>query len=151
MIQAAPVPAEKSASNAPAYALGTGTARPAPERWFWVPDDDSHMVDGGAAASSSGGAAEAPETEAKSSLEGAAGTSRSPFISCIEVDAVASVREGQVDVGPHQFHCSTGIMVSGVKTGSLTRCVRYLTMKRESSVSVRLPYAHCKNSFMEST
>ena len=107
------------------------------------------MVDGGAAASSSGGTAGAPEAEAKSSLEGAAGTSRPPFISRIEVDAVTSVREGQVEVEPHQFYCSTGIMVSGVKTRSLTRCVRYLTVERESSVSVG--YAHCKSSFREST
>ena len=39
--------------------------------------------------------------------------SRPPFISRIEVDAVVNVREGQVDVEPHQFHCSTGIMVPG--------------------------------------
>ena len=43
----------------------------------------------------------APKAEAKPSLEGSAGTSRPPFISRIEVDAVASVREGQVDVEPH--------------------------------------------------
>ena len=55
----------------------------------------------------------APEAEAKPSLEGIAGTSRPPFISRIGVDAVASVREGQVDVEPHQFHCLTGIMIPG--------------------------------------
>ena len=70
-------------------------------------------MDGGAAASSSGGAVRAPEAEAKPSLEGAAGTSRPPFISSNGLDAVASVREGQVDVEPHQLYCSTGIMVSG--------------------------------------
>ena len=112
-VQVAPVPAEKLASDAPACAPGTEAARPAPGRWLWVPDDDSPAVDRGAAASSSGGAVRAPEAEAKPSLEGAAGTSHPPFISCIGVDAVASVREGQVDVEFHQFHCLTGIMVPG--------------------------------------
>ena len=55
----------------------------------------------------------APEAAAKPSLEGVAGKLRPPFISRIGVDAVASVREGQVDVEPHQFHCSTGIMIPG--------------------------------------
>ena len=112
-MQVAPVPAEKSASDAPACAPGTGAASPAPGRWFWLPDDDSPPVDGGAAALSSGSAVEAQEAEAKPSLEGAARASRPPFISRIEVDTAASVREGQVDVEPHKFHCSTGIMVSG--------------------------------------
>ena len=45
---------------------------------------------------------------------GVAGTARPPpFISRIEVDGVASVREGQVDMEPRQVHCSTGIVVSG--------------------------------------
>ena len=74
------------------------------QQGFWVPDDDSPAVDRGAATSSSGGAARAPEAEAKP-------PSRPPFISRIEVDAVASVRDGQLDVEPHQFYCSTGIMV----------------------------------------
>ena len=112
-MQVALAPAEKSASDAPACAPGTKAATPAPGRWLWVPDDDSPAVDGGAAASSSGGAVRAPKVEATPSLEGAAGTSRPPFISRIGVDAVASVSEGQVDDEPHQFHCSTGIMVPG--------------------------------------
>ena len=29
------------------------------------------------------------------------------------MDTVTSVREGQVDVEPHQLYCSTGIMVTG--------------------------------------
>ena len=29
------------------------------------------------------------------------------------MDTIAGVREGQADVKPHQFHCSTGIMVPG--------------------------------------
>ena len=41
------------------------------------------------------------------------GALRPPFIRRIEVDAVASMREGQVDVEPHPFHCSTDIMVPG--------------------------------------
>ena len=68
-------------------------------------------MDGGAAASSSGGALRAPEVEAKPLLEGAAGTSRPPYISRIGVDAVVSVRDSQVDIEPHQIHCSTGMMV----------------------------------------
>ena len=99
--------------DASACAPGTKAARPAPGRWLWVPDDDSPAVDGDATASSSGGAVRAPEAEAKPSLEGAAGTSRPPFISRIGVNSVASVREGQVDVEPNQFYCSTGIMVPG--------------------------------------
>ena len=83
------------------------------DRWFWIPDDDSLVVGVGAAASSSGGIVRAPEAEAKPSLEGAAGTSRPPFISRIGVDELASVCEGQVDVEPHHFHYSTGIMVPG--------------------------------------
>ena len=55
----------------------------------------------------------AREAEKNPSLDGAAGTSRPLFISRIGVGAVASVREGQVDVEPHKFHCSTGIMVPG--------------------------------------
>ena len=31
----------------------------------------------------------------------------------VALHGVASVREGQVDMEPHQFHCSTGIMVLG--------------------------------------
>ena len=64
-VHVAPVPAEKSASDAPACALGTEETRPAPGRWFWIPDEDSPVVDGGAAASSSGGAMGAQEAEAK--------------------------------------------------------------------------------------
>ena len=52
-MQVAPVPAGKSASDAPACAPGTKSAYPAPGRWFWVPDDNSPAVDGGAAAPSS--------------------------------------------------------------------------------------------------
>ena len=100
-MQVAPVPAVKSASDAPACAPGTEAARPVPGCWFWVPDDDSPAVDGGAGASSSGDAVGAQEAEAKSSPKGAAGVSRPPFISCIEVGAVASVREGQVDAESH--------------------------------------------------
>ena len=112
-VQVAPVPAEKSASDAPACAPGTAETRPAPGRWFCIPDDASPAVDEGAAASSWGGAVGTQEAEVKPSPEGAAGVSRPPFISRIEVDAVASVREGQVKVEPHQFHRSTGTMVLG--------------------------------------
>ena len=118
-VQVAPVPAERSASDAPAYAPGTEAARSAPGRWLWVPEDDSPAVDGDAAAALSGGAVRAPKVEAKPSLEGAAETSRPPFISRIGMDAVASVREGQVDVEPHQFHCSTDIMVPGGEDSEL--------------------------------
>ena len=112
-MQVAPMPAEKSVSDAPACAPGTEAVRPAPGRWLWVPDDDSPAVDGGAAASSSGGVVRAPKAEAKPSLEGAAETSRLPLVSRIGGDAVASVREDQVDVEHHQFNCSTGIIVPG--------------------------------------
>ena len=55
----------------------------------------------------------AEEAEAKPSSERDAGTSHPPFYGRIEVDTVASVREGQADVKPHQCHCSTGIIVPG--------------------------------------
>ena len=112
-VQVAPVPAEKSVPDAPACAPGTEAARPVSGRWVWVPDDGFPAVYGSAAASSSGGAVEIQEAEAKASPEGAAEASRLPFISGIEVDAVASVREGQIDVECHQFYCSTGIMIPG--------------------------------------
>ena len=70
-------------------------------------------MDGGAAASSSGDAVGAEEAEAKPSSERDAGTSHPPFYGRIEVDTVASVREGQADVKPRQCHCSTGIIVPG--------------------------------------
>ena len=57
----------------------------------------------------------AQEVEAKPSSERAAGASRPSFINRIQVDVVASVRGGEVEVEPHQFHCSTGMMVSGGK------------------------------------
>ena len=99
----------------------------------------------------------APEVEAKLTLEGAAGTSRPPFISRIGVDAVASVREGQVDVEPHQFHCSTGIMDTGGEdlepyivgtvldsVGAGISCISDATVcalqKRLSGVDVVQPY-----------
>ena len=63
----------------------------------------------------------AQEAEVKPSPEGVPGASRPPFIIRIEVDAVASVREGQVDVEPHQFRCSTGIII-----GNLTRLIHTL-------------------------
>ena len=90
--------------------------------------------------------------EAKPSPESVAGASHPPFISGIGVDAVASVREGQVDVEPHQFHCSTGIMVPGGEDSEpyIVGTV-YLTVDRESCVSVRRPYAHCKSGFPGST
>ena len=69
-MQVAPVPAEKSASDAPACAPGTEAARPARGRWLWVPDDDSPTADGSAVASLSGGAVRAPEAEAKPSKTG---------------------------------------------------------------------------------
>ena len=50
---------------APVRASGTEETKPAPGRWFRIPDDDSPAVDGGAAASSSGGAVGAQEAEAK--------------------------------------------------------------------------------------
>ena len=53
------------------------------------------------------------KAEAKPSPEGAAGTSRPPCNGRIDVGKVAIVRDGQVDVEPHQFHCSTGMMVPG--------------------------------------
>ena len=155
-MQVAPVPVEKSALDASACAPGAKAARPAPERWLWEPDDDSTAVDGGEAASSSEGAVRAPEAEVKPSLEGAAGTSRPPFISRIGVDAVAIVREGQVDVEPHQFHCSTGIMVPGGEnsepymvgtvhdSGAGISCISEATVcalqKRFSGVDVVQPY-----------
>ena len=111
-MKVASVPAETSASDGLACAPWTEVARSAPGRWFWVLNDDSPAVDEGAAASSSGGTVGAQETEEKSSSEGAAGASRPPVISRIKVDAVASVREGKVDGEPHQFNCSTSIMVS---------------------------------------
>ena len=70
-------------------------------------------MDGGAAASLSGSVVGAQEAETKPSPEGAAGTSRPPFNGRIDVGTVAIVRDGQVDVEPHQFHCSTGMMVLG--------------------------------------
>ena len=112
-MQVAQVPAEKSASDVPACALGTEETRPAPGRWFCIPDADSPAVNGGVAASSSGGAVGAQEAKAKLSPDGATGASRPPFISRIGVDAVASVREDKVDVEPHQFHRSTCIIVPG--------------------------------------
>ena len=78
-----------------------------------MPDDDFSAMDGGAPASSSRGAVGAQEPEAKPSPEGAAGASRPQFISRIEVDTVPSVHEGQVDLEPHQFNSSTGIIVPG--------------------------------------
>ena len=104
-VQVAPVPAGKSASDAPACAPGTEEARPAPGRWFWIPDDDSLALDRGAAALMSGGAMGAQESGAAPSPGGAARASRPLFISRIEVNGVASVREGQVDIEPYQFHC----------------------------------------------
>ena len=79
-MQVAPVPAKKSAPDAPAYAPGTEAAIPAPGRWLWVPVDDSPAVNGGAAAPASGSAVRAPRAKAKPSLKGAAGTSRPPFL-----------------------------------------------------------------------
>ena len=76
-------------------------------------------MDGGAAASSSEDAVVAEEAEAKPSPEGAAGMSRPPFNGRIDVGTVAIVRDGQVDVEPHQFHCLTGIMVPGCETRAL--------------------------------
>ena len=70
-------------------------------------------MDVGAAASTSGGAVGAQEAGTTPSPGVAAGASRPPFNCRIAVDRGTSVREGQVDVEPHQFHCSTGIMVPG--------------------------------------
>ena len=53
------------------------------------------------------------------------------------MDAAASMLEGQVDVKPCQFHCSTGIMVSGCEDSEPYKVARYLTVERESRVSVR--------------
>ena len=64
-VQVAPVLAENLAPDTPACASGTEETKPAPGRWFRIPDDDSPAVDGGAAASSSGGAVGAQEAEAK--------------------------------------------------------------------------------------
>ena len=72
-MQVAPMPAEKSASGAPACAPGTEAARPASVRWLWTPDDYSPAVDGGSALSSSEGAVGAQEAWAKQSPGGAAG------------------------------------------------------------------------------
>ena len=60
------------------------------------------MMDGGAATSSSKGAMGAQEARARSSPGGAAGASRPPIIRRVGVDGVASVREGQVKLKPHQ-------------------------------------------------
>ena len=97
-VQVTPVPVEKSASDAPACASGTEEIRPAPGYWFSIPDDDLPAVDRGAAVPLLGGAVGDQEVEAKPSPKDAAGASRPPFISRIEVDAAVSVREGQVDV-----------------------------------------------------
>ena len=74
---------------------GTG---PGPRCCFWIPDDNSPAVNGGTAASSSGGAVGAQEAEQRPSPGGAAGASRPPFISYIEVGGLASAREGEIDV-----------------------------------------------------
>ena len=79
-----------------------------------------------------------------------------PFISRIEVDTVASVRKGQVDVELHQFHCSKGIMVPGgedsepyivgtvLDNGAGISCVSEVTVcalqKRFPGVDVAQPF-----------
>ena len=112
-MQVTPVLAEISASNAPAYAPGTEATRPVSDHWFWIRDDYSPAVDRGVAASSSEGGVGTQDAEAKPSPKGDAGAWDPPFISRIEVDAVASVHEGQVDVETYRFHCSTGVMIPG--------------------------------------
>ena len=91
----------------------------------------------------------AEEAEAKSSSERDAGTSHPPFYGRIEVDTVASVREGQADVKPRQCHCSTGIIVPGGEDSEPYVVARYLTVEREFCVLVRQPYAYCKSGFRE--
>ena len=72
------------------------------------------------------------------------------------MDTVASVREGQADVKPHQCHCSTGIIVPGgedsepyvvgtvLDSGAGILCVSEATVcvlkKRFPGVAVLRPY-----------
>ena len=72
------------------------------------------------------------------------------------MDTVASVREGQVDVEPHQFHCSTGIIVpvgedsepcmvgtvvdSGAGISCVSEAIACALQKRFPGVDVVQPY-----------
>ena len=150
-VQVAPVPAEKSVSDAPACAPGTEAARQAPGRWLWVSDDDSPAVDGGAAESTSRGAVRAPKAEAKPSLEGAAGTSRPPVLGALEGMQSQACARTRLMWSPTSLIVRRASWLLGVKIRSLTWRARYLTVKRESRVSVRRPYAHCTSGFRGST
>ena len=56
----------------------------------------------------------AQKARAMPSPESAAGGWHPLFVRRVRADGVASVREGKIDVKPHQFlHCFMNIMVSG--------------------------------------
>ena len=96
-VQVAPVPAGKSASDAPACAPGIEGAG----HCFRIPDEDSPVENGGAAASWSEGAMEDQDVGPTQSKGGVAAASRPPYIRRVGVDGFASGREWQVDVEPH--------------------------------------------------
>ena len=113
-VQVAPVPADNSASDAPACASGTEETRPAPGRWFGISGYDSSAADGGAAALSSRGAVGAQEAEAKLSPESAGGRHVHRLLAALKWMQSLACARGRLKWNlTHLLHCSTGTMVPG--------------------------------------